>query len=140
MNKEDNNINKEDSKEVTYYHALYYGVLAKSWMNSSLIHDVSILISSLVFLIVFTFLPSSIEIIESPNYDMIKLCILFGIVLSSQSLIVCTIIFKKNLKYIEDLIHDKEPKSLKAYDIYNMLSFTLSILILIIIYFLYLAG
>lgn len=115
----------QDKKEV-----VYYGVLVKSWMNNSLVHDIAIFAFSLVCIVLFIIIPYGIDS-KKPIYDIILVITRFGLAFSVQSIVICVLIFENNAKYIEDLVKNKEPKSLKKYDIYNKLSFLGSVLTLI---------
>lgn len=115
----------QDKKEV-----VYYGVLVKSWMNNSLVHDIAIFAFSLVCIVMFIFIPYGIDSKKS-IYDIMLITTRLGLAFSAQSIVMCVLIFENNAKYIEDLIKDKEPKSLKKYDIYNKISFLSSVLLLL---------
>lgn len=122
-----------NEKHVKEKEVLYYGVSIKSWFETNMLHDIAILISSLVCMALLMFIAKDLDEEALHTHGYLLLATRVSIVCFVNSITLSITIFKKNAKYIEHTINNMEPESLKGYDKWNKISFTAGIWIFVIV-------
>jgi hypothetical protein len=99
-------MDNKELKEVSWYHSL-----VNAWFVSAVASDCLMAIFFLVCLVIHLYFNNTFYLS------------LYGVAFSILGIACIIRIFAENKKYIESLINNKEPKSLKAFDFINRILF-----------------